>query len=106
MLSLASGGASLISRSRKEACEEAIRTAIREAVQKTAESVLSQFQGGVKDTVINNVMNEITKNPDSFILNFSVIDEQEDMVMNEVWVTVEAEVDEEKLKVFLQIRHE
>ena len=94
----ASGGASLVSRSRKEAREEAVDIALYEAVQKTAESLLTRLHGDFKDSMINDVRKAITDEPESFVSNFKVVDEHEDMVMDEIWVTVEVEVDEELLK--------
>jgi len=97
-LNRASGGASLVSRRREEALAEAVRTAIIEAVQRTVKSLLTRLHGDFKDSTINKIRNRIREDPDPFISNFKVIDEHEDMVMAEVWVTVEVEVDEELLK--------
>jgi len=101
-LKIVSGGASLTSRSRLKAREEAVRIATYEAVQKVAELLMSQLQGDVKDSLINSVRKEIWDNPDSFVSNFKVIDEHEDMVMDEIWVTVKVEVNEGMLKRILQ----
>jgi len=94
----ASGVATRVSRSRKEAREEAVRIAICEVIQKVAESLTARLQVDLEDSMTNNVMKKIMENPYSFVSNFRVIDEHEDMVMDEIWVTVEVEVDEELLK--------
>ena len=101
-MNMSSGGTSLVSRSRKDAREEAVRIAICEAIRKVAVSLMSRLHGDLKDSMIKNVMKKIEDNPDSFVSNFRVIDEHEDMVMDELWVTVEIEVDEELLKRSLQ----
>lgn len=94
----ASGGASLVSRSREEALAEAVRTATSEAVQRAIRSLLTRLYGDFKDSMINDVWKAVTDEPESFVSNFKVIDEHEDMVMDEIWVTIEVEVDEELLK--------
>jgi hypothetical protein len=98
---MASGGASLVSRSREEALAEAVRVAISEAVQRAAKSLLTRLHGDFKDSMINDVTRAVTDDPDSFVSNFKVIDEHEDMVMDEIWVTVEVEVDEDLLRKYL-----
>lgn len=102
-MNVASGGASLVSRSRKEAREEAVKITVCEAIRKVAESLTPRLQSDLKDSMINNLMKKIEGDPISFVSNFRVIDEYEDLVMDEIWVTVEIEVDEELLKKALRI---
>jgi hypothetical protein len=101
-LNRASGGAGLVSRSREEAREEAVNVALYEAVQKAAESLLTRLHGDFKDSMINKIRNRIREDPYPFVSNFKVVDEHEDMVMAEFWVTVDAEVDEELLRRILR----
>ncbi len=96
------GVATLVSRSRKEARKEAIRIAVCEAIRKVVELLMSQLQDVLKDSMINNVMKKVEENPCSLVSNFRVVDEHEDVVMDEIWVTLEVEVDEEKLKMLLR----
>jgi hypothetical protein len=102
-LNRASGGASLVSRSREEALTEAVRVAISEVVQKATKSLLTQLHSDFKDSMINDVTRTVTDNPDLFVSNFTVIDEHEDMVMDEIWVTVEVEVNEDLLRDHLNV---
>ena len=97
----ASGGASLVSRSREEALAEAVRTAISEAIQRVAKSLLIRLHGDFTDSMIHDLIKSVTDDPDSFISNFKIIDEHEDMVMDEIWVTVEVEVNEDLLRRYL-----
>ena len=94
----ASGGASLVSRSREEALAEAVRAAISEAVRRAVKSLLTRLFGDFKDSKFNDIRKAVIDEPESFVSNFKVVDEHEDMVMDEIWVTVEVEVDEELLK--------